>query len=156
MKIPVAEAVSRMLADLLGRACSVKPAAKPGFAEAGLVGVLVDSSEQMRALVFSDRAFAALAGAALSLVPRAVAEEAIKKNVLPENLLENHREIANVSTVLFNAINSDADHVRLKEIVAAGPTCPQAIRALLLKPSARLDLEVDIPGYGKGRLSVLA
>lgn len=155
MKLPPAEAVARMLTDLLGRPCSVKPTAKPGFADQGLIGVLADRSGQMKALTFSDRPFAALSGAALALIPRAVAEEAVRKGVIPESLLENHQEIVNISTALFNVVNADADHLKLKEMLATSPATPQALRTFLIKPAARLDLAVDISGYGTGKLSLL-
>lgn len=155
MKLPPAEAVARMLSDLLGRPCSVKPAAKPGFADQGIIGVLVDKAGQTRGLTFSDKAFAALSGAALALIPRAVAEEAVKKGVVPQSLLENHQEIINISTALFNAVNVDADHLKLKEAIATSPATPQALRTFLIKPNARLDLAIDISGYGVGKLSLL-
>jgi hypothetical protein len=155
MKLPPAEAVARMLTDLLGRPCSVKPTAKPGFADQGLIGVLVDRPGTMRGLTFSDKSFAALSGAALALIPRAVAEEAARKGAVPQSLLENHQEIVNISTALFNAVNADVDHLKLKEMMATAPTTPQAIRTFLVKPAARLDLAVDISGYGVGKLSFL-
>jgi hypothetical protein len=155
MKLPSPAAVGRMLTDLLGRSCGIQPTAKPGFADQGIVGVLVDRAGATRGLTFSDRTFAACSGAALVLVPRAVADEATRKGVIPPSLLENHQEIVNVSTALFNAVNSDADHLKLKETLVTGPATPQAIRTFLIKPTARLDLAVDVTGYGTGKLSLL-
>ncbi len=155
MKLPPAEAVSRMLTDLLGRSCVARPTAKPGFAEQGLIGVLVNRAGQTKALTFSDRSFTASVGAALALIPRTVADDAAKKGVIPPSLLENHQEIVNIATALFNAVNPDAEHVKLESMVATGPQCPQALRTFLVKPTARLDVEVEITGYSSGKLSLL-
>lgn len=155
MKLPPAEAVARMLGDLLGRPCSVQPTTKPGFAEQGFIGVLVDKSGLTRALTFSDKSFTSLTGAALALIPRAVAEDAIRSGTVPSSLLENHQEIINISTALFNAVNLDAEHVKLSQILATGPAVPQAIRTFLVKPAARMDLAIDIAGYGTGKLCLL-
>ncbi|MBX7190735.1 MAG: hypothetical protein K1X94_01675 [Sandaracinaceae bacterium] len=155
MKLPPAEAVSHMLTDLLGRACIARSTAKPGFADQGIIGVLVNRAGETKALTFSDRSFVSLTGAALALIPRTVAEEAVKKGVIPPSILENHQEIINIATTLFNAIHSDAEHLKLGPTVATGPACPQALRTFLVKPAARLDLEVEITGYGTGKLSLL-
>lgn len=155
MKLPPVEAVARMLGDLLGRPCSVQPTAKPGFAEQGFIGVLVDKSGTTRALTFSDKAFTSLAGAALALIPRAVADDAIRSGAVPANLRENHQEIINISTALFNAVNTESEHVRLTQLLATGPAVPQAIRTLLVKPAARMDLAIEISGYGTGKLCLL-
>lgn len=155
MKLPPVEAVARMLSDLLGRPCSVQPTTKPGFAEQGFIGVLLDKSGTTRALTFSDKSFAALTGAALALIPRSVADAAVRSGTVPGNLLENHQEIINISTALFNAVNLDTQHVKLGQILATGPAVPQAIRTFLVKPAARMDLAIDIADYGKGKLCLL-
>lgn len=156
MKLPHAEGFVRLLTDLLGRQVTVKPAPKIGATEPGFVGELVGATGDVLALTFSDRAFAAFVGAALALLPRNVADEAIRKGVVPPNLLENHFEVVNVATSLFNAANTHDAHVVLKTIHAAGPTLPAPLRARWLRPTARVDLVVDVAGYGSGRLTLVS
>lgn len=155
MKLPAADAVGRMLTDLLGRSATVKPTVKLGFSETGYLGELVDPKGVLRALTFSDRPLASLTGAALALIPRSVAEEAIRKGLVPPNLLENHYEIINIATALFNAVNASDAHVKLMAIHGTGPTLAAPIKAMFSKPTVRLDLIVDIAGYGAGKLSLL-
>jgi len=153
MKLPAAEPVARLLTDLLARQVIVKPTPRPGATDPGYVGQLVLPTGALGALSFSDRPFAAFVGAALALMPRSVAEEAVRKGVLPTGLLENYFEVVNIATALFNGVNDRASHVRLTEIQPTGPTLAAPLRALWLKPTARVDLLVDVAGYGSGKLT---
>jgi hypothetical protein len=58
-----------------------------------------------------------------------------------------------VAASLFNA--PGADHLRLYELHPAGPALPPQLQAQALTLGRREDVEVDIAGYGAGRLSVV-
>ncbi len=155
MKLPNVGAVEHLLVDLLARPVRCSSVARPGPFPPGLYSTFVDDKRRVRAIAFSDRTFAAMTGAALALIPRGAAEDAIRKGQIPANLLENHAEIVNVATALVNQLNPHADHVRLGAIHDAPAALAPELRSVLTKPSARLDVEADINGYGCGRFSIL-
>jgi hypothetical protein len=154
VKLPSAADVAKLVSELVGRGVSARamPGTRP--TKEGIACVLVDDHGTAVAATFSDRAFAAYVGAALALVPRNVAEDALRKGALPANLLENHAEVVNVATALFNGINPV--HLRLGGGHVQPGTLPAALASLLAKPTTRLDMDVTVDGYGTGRLLLVA
>lgn len=155
MKLPNVGAVEHLLVDLLARPVRCSALTKAAPLPPGLYATFRDDRGAIRALAFSDRPFVALTGAALALIPRGAADDAIRKGVIPPNLLENHAEIVNIASALLNQLNPHADHVRLGAILDQPSALPPEARAMLAKPAARLDLTAEIPGYGSGRFSFL-
>jgi hypothetical protein len=147
--------VRDLLATLLGRDVVVGPAAPlaPGPRGPATIGVYVDDLLRITAVLCTDLALSARAGAALGLLPVTVAEAAIESRSLDEGLRENLYEVLNVSTSLFNA--PGADHVRLYAMHAAGDPLPPDAQARALTLGRRLDLAVGIGGYGSGRFSMV-
>ena len=155
MKLPTAAEVSTLLGDLLGKRVTAKPATPVKAIDPGYAGRLVDPTGTLRGITFSDRAFAAYSGAGLAMIPRGVADDAIKKGQVPPNLLENHDEVVNIATALINGANQNVVHVKLGGTIPTGPTMAPELKALMTKPAARADFVVDIDGYGSCRLSFL-
>jgi hypothetical protein len=91
------------------------------------------------------------AGAALAMVPTAVATDAIRARMVEGDMLENLREVANIMASLFTCPTS---HIKLKVLARTPPAPAPDIVALTARPVRRLDLEVDITGYGAGRLAI--
>lgn len=154
--LPNAKDVRDLLEGLLGRDVDVTTGGAmvdPGSAGGALVGVYVDAHLTIRAIVVADLALAARAGAAIALVPAGGAEVAIEEERLSVALAENAREILNVTASLFNG--DGAPHVRLDGCWAPGDGIPPDVARWVLSHVPRLDLTVDVRGYGAGRLSVL-
>ena len=103
------------------------------------------------AVIVCDVAMAAHAGAALSLIPPRVAEESVKDGELSEMLASNFAEVLNVASQLFHGADG---HARLVD-VRTGADPGDAAAAAVQSPVGRLDLTVDIAGYGTGALSLL-
>src|SRR3712207_1536356 len=108
----------------------------------------------LRAVVVADLALAARAGAAIALMPAGGAEVAIEESALSQALFENAYEILNVMASLFNV--GEHPHVKLDGCWAPGDAVPADVAQWVLSYVRRLDLDVDVKGYGTGRLSVLA
>lgn len=92
-------------------------------------------------------------GAALVLVPIAVAKECLSKGELEESISESFGELLNVFAQLF--AKPGAPRVFLQSIHPPTEPLPDELSTLMEKPSARLDLSVDVSEYGGGLLSVL-
>lgn len=155
MKLPNVGAVEHLLVDLLARPVKCSLVTKPLPLPPGFYATFRDDTNVIRALAFSDRPFAAFTGAALALIPRGAADDAIRKGVIPPNLLENHSEIVNVASALLNQLNPHTHHVRLGSLHDQPTALPPEARTMLAKPASRLDLAAEISGYGTGRFSFL-
>ena len=155
--LPDAVEVRELVEGLLGRevelnlgAAPVDPAG-PGGA---VVGIYVDDQLALRSLIVVDLPFAAHAGAAIALMPVGAARACIEDDRLTPALYDNAAEILNVAASLFN--HEGAPHVRLYEAYAPRETLPADVAKWVLAYVRRLDVDVDISGYGSGRVSVLA
>jgi hypothetical protein len=152
-RVPAPKPVRDMLADLLGRNVDVTISAPyaPQHGDAGTLAVYVDDATVVRAVVVADLPLSAHAGAAIGLVPVHAAEAAIEEKVLPQTLEENLYEVLNISASLLNA--EGMPHLRLYQMYAPGNLPPAEISNCVRSLGGRLDLTVDVQGYGKGRLS---
>jgi hypothetical protein len=153
--LPVTKEIRDLLTELLGRDVSVSPGAPlaPTPKTPCTIGVYVDDSLQVTALVAADLPLSAHAGAAIGLVPAAGAEAAIEEGTLSETLRENLYEVLNIAASLFNA--DGATHLRLYDVHHAGLPVPPNVLGLALTLGRREDLTVEVAGYGSGRLSVV-
>ncbi len=155
--LPPALEVRELLEGLLGRdvdatvgTAAVEPHVHPG----AVVGVYVDDTLQLRAIVVVDVPLAARIGAAIALMPPQAAATAVEQELLTPTLYDNTSEVLNVAASLFNV--EGAPHVRLYEAYAPRETLPPDIARWVLAYVRRLDMTVDVRGYGEGNLSVLA
>ena len=153
--LPVPKEIRDLLTDLLGREVALSPSTPlaPTPKNPCTVGVYVDDSLQVTALVSFDLALSAHAGAALGLVPVAGAEAAIEEGRLSDALQENVYEVLNIAASLFNT--EGATHLRLYDVHHAGTPVPPDILAKALTLGRREDLSADVTGYGAGKLSVV-
>jgi len=154
--LPLAKMVRDLLEGVLGRDVEVTtggPMVNPGADGGALVGIFVDGFLKLSALMLFDLRLAARAGAAIALVPSRIAELAIADGGLPEALLDNAAEILSVATSLFNV--GTAPHLRLERCYAPGELLPNDVAQWVLAYVPRLDLVVDIKGYGDGVASVI-
>jgi hypothetical protein len=153
--VPSAKAVRDMLSDLLGRTVEVRSSLPyaPRPSDPVTVAVYVDDRTVVRAVGVADLAFSARAAAAIGLVPAASADEAVEAGVLGETLAENLHEVLNIAASLLNA--EGVVHVKLHQMYAAGTRPPAEIAACVQALGRRLDLGVDIAGYGGGRFSLV-
>lgn len=152
--MPDAGKVAKMIASLVGRAVTCKPgkAVVPAPKAPVVVATFVEAGGKLAAAWISDLALAAGAGASLVMLPAVVAEECVKAGKLNENVTENFHEVLNVCAGLFNA--ASAPRVLLGTVTTT-EKLPDAVAAMAKAPVARLDLEVAIPGYTGGRLTLL-
>ncbi|QCX28581.1 hypothetical protein [Nocardioides jishulii] len=154
--LPVAKEVRDLLSDLLGKPVSIEPAAPlaPGPKRPATIGVYVDDSLRVAALICFDLPLSAYAGAAIGLVPPQVAEDAVTQGSLPEVLRENLHEVLNIAVSLFNSAPG-ADHLRLHAMHPAGEPTPRDVLVHALTLGRRTDMRVDVPYYGTGIISVV-
>jgi len=154
-KLPNEKDVRDALSGLLFRDCGIAPG-EPVVPAPGApvsIGVYVDDRLATAAVIVMDLALSAHAGAAIGLIPPGGAEAAIEDKELSPTVKENLDEVLNVLASLFNA--QGEPHVKLYTTYTLGDTPPVDISAALRAFGRRLDVLVDVAGYGRGALSVV-
>jgi hypothetical protein len=145
--------VRDFLTDLLGRGVAAAKRGALTDEDPLIVGRYLDDQGDTAALLVSDLEFAAFSGAALAMIPKVVAAEAIKAGELSETLLDNYREVVNVFSSLLNAPTTP--HLVLKALERHPDGTDEDVGDLLDSPRRRRDFDVTIEGYGSGVLAVL-
>ena len=151
--LPVPYDVRTLLEELFGRPVEVRPGAPwaPLGGEKGTFALYVDDQSGVRAVGVCDLRFSAYAGAAIGLMPAHIAEAAVSDGVLDQMAQENLYEVLNICAALYNV--EGATHLKLHQVLHVGADVAPQVQALSAVLGRRLDLLVDINGYGSGRLS---
>jgi hypothetical protein len=147
-------AVQIVLRGLYDKPVQVQPAPKfdPGMGKPAILAVFVDNTDKTVGVIVCSLSIAARLGAALSLIPDRTAEDAVKKGILDESLLDNFREVMNICSSLFSEHHGSRVHLNKVTGKIAAP--PAEYKTLMASPAARADMNVEIPGYSGGALSV--
>ncbi|TFV53860.1 hypothetical protein E4P41_20795 [Geodermatophilus sp. DF01-2] len=153
--LPDAKAVKDMLTGLVGKPVGVTPGAPvtPTERSSVSVAVYVSPSMDVNALCVMDLGLSAYSGGALALLPPGGVQDAVEEDgELTAMLTEALHEVVNVLSALFNV--PGAPHSRLYRLYAPGDELPADIAGMLAAFN-RLDLAVEVPGYGRGGLSLV-
>jgi hypothetical protein len=155
MVLPAAKDVRDMLTGLIGKDVAVSPGGPvtPTADEPVAVAVYVDPHLAVNALCVMDLGAAAYTGAALALLPPGGAQDAVEEDrELTTMLVEALHEVVNVLAALFNV--PGAPHSKLHRLYAPGDDLPGDVIGMLANFN-RLDLAIQVPGYGKGAISLV-
>jgi hypothetical protein len=154
--VPNEDEVRQILKMLLGDKLVISRTEKPGPAtdDRGLVAVFIDDENVPVTACLGDLHFAAYAGSALTRIPAAGAEDAVKSGEIPETMLGNFHEIMNICSRLF--MHGSSPHLRLDRVYPSAAALPEKVGKLLESVGGRLDLRVDVPGYGTGQVAFLS
>jgi hypothetical protein len=153
--LPASKDVREMLEGLVGRPVTVSPGAPvtPSADKPVSVAVYVDPNMAVNALCLMDLGASAYTGGALALLPAGGCQDAVEEDgELTSLLVEALHEVVNVLSALFNV--PGAPHSKLHKLYAPGDDLPGDIVGMLAAFN-RLDLVVEIQGYGKGALSLV-
>ena len=155
MVLPAAKDVRDMVTGLVGKPVGVAPGAPvtPTPDKPVSVAVYVDPHMAVNAICVMDLAASAYTGAALALLPPGGAQDAVEEDgELSGMMVEALHEVVNVLSALFNV--PGAPHSKLHKLYAPGEELPGDIAGMLANFN-RLDLAIEVPGYGKGALSLV-
>lgn len=153
--IPTPKQVRDLLEDLLGRPITVSPADPLRTAELhrSVVAIYVDDALGLAAIVGVEFPLAVFTGAALSLVPPGGARDYVDEGKMSPMLAENVTEVCNI--LGSNVLNREGlPHIRLYQTYLPGQPLPGDASSHLLALGRRLDLNVEVSGYGSGKLSI--
>ena len=153
--LPAAKDVRDLLTGLVGKPVTVSPGAPvtPEPNRPVTVAIYTAPDMSVNALCVMDLGASAYTGAALALLPPGGAQDAVEEDgELTSMLTEALHEVVNVLSALFNV--PGAPHSKLYKLYAPGDDLPGDIAGSLADFN-RLDLAIDVPGYGKGGLSLV-
>ena len=153
--LPNPKDVKDMLEGLLGRDVTVgigKPVAS-GQDEPTCIGVFVDDRTTMLGLCIVDLPLSGAMGGALGLMPPGGVEDMVAEKDLSKMVLDNVYEVVNILSALLNV--EGAPHAKLYVLHLPGEVLPNDVAAQAAALGNRLDLDVEVAGYGKGSMSLV-
>ena len=155
-RLPDRKQIKDLFQGLLGRDVTVGDAAPVPLDSRPrpTTAVYVDDKNRLSSVVVMDFPLTARAGAALALLPRGGAEDAIDEKDLPPSLLENAAELLNVMAAPIG--EASGVHQRLYQTFGPADLPPSDVLARSAQLGAREDVALDIHGYGSGTLSVVS
>jgi hypothetical protein len=151
--LPNPKDVRDLLEGLFGKDVTVAPGDPVSLNDdKPAVAVYVDPTLATTAVCLVDIRLAAWFAGALALLPKGGLEDAIDEGELSEMHLEVVYEVVNVTAALFNG--AGVNHSKLYKLYAPGEPLPGDIAGLAVAFN-RIDLAVDVAGYGSGDLSIV-
>ena len=152
--LPAPKDVRDMLAGLVGRNVTVSPGAPvtPSPERPVAVAVYVAPDMSVNALCLMDLGASAYTAGGLALLPPGGCQDAVEEGELSGLQAEALHEVVNVLSALFNV--AGAPHSRLHRLYVPGEEVAGDLAGMLAGFN-RLDLDVEIQGYGKGSLSLV-
>jgi hypothetical protein len=153
--LPAAKDVKDMLSGLVGKPVAVNPGppVTPTEKSPVSVAVYVDPGMAINALCVMDLPASAYTAGALALLPPGGCQDAVEEDgELTSMLAEALHEVVNVLSAMFNV--PGAPHSKLHRLYAPGEDLPGDVAGMLANFN-RIDLAIEVPGYGKGGLSLV-
>jgi len=153
--LPAAKDVKDMLSGLVGKPVAVNPGppVTPTEKSPVSVAVYVDPGMAINALCVMDLAASAYTAGALALLPPGGCQDAVEEDgELTSMLVEALHEVVNVLSAMLNV--PGAPHSKLHKLYAPGEDLPGDVAGMLANFN-RIDLAIEVPGYGKGGLSLV-
>lgn len=150
--LPAPKDVRDLLEGLLGKDVTVSPGDPVSLNDGAALAVYVDPQLSTNAVCVVDVPLAAWFAGALALLPKGGLEDAIEDGELSDMQLEVVYEVVNVAAAMFNG--GGVTHSKLYKLYAPGESVPADLAALAAGFN-RIDLEVDVAGYGTGSLSIV-
>lgn len=151
--IPTRMAVRNLIGDLLGRDVDIRDSEPISSKVTNVTGVYVTDRLATSAIAVLDFEGAARLGGALGMLPRGGVEDAIAERQLSSMLRDNTYEVLNVLASAFNIGN--APHVRLYQMYGPGGGVPTDVASMGASVLGRMDVTLQISGYGSGKLSIV-
>jgi hypothetical protein len=154
--MPRPKAVKDLLEGMLDREVEVTAANPPRAADLAhtALALYVDTNMHLVAVAGVDLVLAVTVGAAIGLVPPGGAKACVADRALSPKIAANFSDACETIGVLLD--RDGEPPVRLHQLFLPGNAAPGDANSRLLALGRRLDLDVTVPGYGTGRLSLSA
>ena len=154
-RIPPAVDIEELLTTLLDLDVEVKTISKVAYSNQDIcvLGLFKKEENHLGAVVIGDRYFANFIGASLTRMAADSARRDIKSGMITDTMLENVEE---VFSVFGNNLNArGAPHLMLHQTRTDTVPLPEPLGKVVDVAPNRIDLQISIPGYGKGTMSLV-
>ena len=143
--------LQKLLSDLTGKLVRVRALSGTQTRQlAGPVTVFLNPDKVPAAVSICDFEFAAFLGAVLTMVPPGSAKQSAASKKLPDAVGENYCEVMNV---LSSKLTKAPNRVVIQLPYSLDTTVPENAKAIVAKPGKRVDFDVDVEGYGAGKVA---
>jgi hypothetical protein len=143
--LPTLNTVEKLMQCLLGNQVEARNSAPgPDLNKPHVVASYVDDAQAVQRVLVCELGLANSMGAAMSMIPAGVANDATKAGVVAENIAGNLGEVLNICVNLFT--ENAPDRLTFKDLQVCGPKNP----APPVKQAVKY--AIDIPRYIGGSL----
>ncbi|MEM6997228.1 MAG: response regulator [Myxococcota bacterium] len=139
------------LRTLCGKPCMVQPVTYWDGKDAAVVASYSSEAGTVGGALFAEAGFACAVAAATNLAPPALARHALRKNIVPAQLQDCVRELANIMGGLLN--HERRGHVQLDEVWLGGEL-PEVVGSVMTGHCRTTTYDVLVPGYCGGRITL--
>jgi hypothetical protein len=152
--VPRPKAVKDLLEGMLEREIELKPANPPraGDLSRTAIAIYVDPNFNLAAVAGAELPLAATVGAAMGAVPPGAVQACVAERALSPKIAEKFEDVCESLTALLN--KEGQPRIRLYQVFLPGKAAPGDASSRLLALGSRLDLDVTVPGYPAGKLSL--
>ena len=146
-----AQLCQRLISSMLRRNFQARDTKRGSSARDPIVAVFSTADEPFLAAAIVERELACYLGAALSLFPKKVAEDAMKASALPERVHENLHEVLNLFCQTMGGASGAQVQLRTIE---SDPRRGKALAGRFTRMDDVAHVEITIEGYGRGILTL--
>lgn len=118
-----------------------------------MFGTFISDEDEPVSLCAFDRAFAGYLGAALTMVPQETATAAAESGEYSDIIKANVGEVLNILSRIY--MEGSSPHLRQAATRWSASELTPAEQAIIDNCAARLDMKMEIPGYGAGCCSLI-
>lgn len=156
IKLPTAGEIADLFTNLIGEEVSVMEAPAPLATERYAAAGEFETDEQdLSAIIAMDIELAVWLGSGLAMIPKDAAKKNVESKTISGEIADNTREILNIASSLFNKENQP-HHIFTNMFLPPKEIFSERAQAALVRDVDRVDYQVEVPGYGKGLMTVLA
>ena len=154
-RIPPAVEIEELLTTLLDLDVEVSTISKLPYNSKDIcvLGLYRKEEKHLGGLAIGDRYFSNYIGASLTRMPAEGARSDGRQSVVTETILENVGEVFNVLTSTLNA--RGAPHLTLHQTRKDSMPLAGPLGKIVGVAPNRIDLQVSVPGYGKGTFTLI-
>ncbi len=153
--LPPLEEIAELLHSLLDMKIAVEPGQPVQLDQEKptAVATFVNEAGRVKTVLLCDLEGIIYLGAGMAVMPADLAHEFISSKNIPDNIAEIFQEVINESANLFN--KSGKLHLSPGVLKITPDTLPDKVERLISKPGSRLDIKIEVPGYGTGMISLI-
>lgn len=153
--VPSVANISELLTSLLGAEIQAKECEQWQFANSSYnLAIYKTDTDDIAVFCITDFAACAIIAGLISQLKSEAINEVIKSNKLTQELIDNAKEVMNITASLFNSNNSP--HIVFREFQTSVSQVNDGIKKIIEHPDVRLDALLTVAGYSDCHLTIIS